>query len=237
MQAVTDSLRLLFTRWSRRASYPLFAWLCIVGLPVMLNILAGVNDDFRSSLGEYYGPISLFLMFQFSLGFTTFFLCTMLVTSVGRSGLIEELRLSRLGPRDLLHSLLRLMLQLLWPPALCFLLIIVAYMLYRSNGTVLLRQLYLDRAVLFIGLLALAQLGTILTIMLGLGRNVFWYVLLALPVQFMLTVGGLFLLISRVLAWEMMLLISLAVVWSLYWLGIYRLGRLWQSDFRGKQAG
>ena len=233
---MADSLRLLFSRWSSRASYPLFAWLCIAVLPVLLNIGMGLNDDFRGSLGEYYGPVSLFLMFQFSLGFTTLFLSTMFVTSVGRSELIDELRLSRLQPRDLLRSLLAMILRLLWPPSVAFLLLMTGYLLLRNNGQIELRQLYLDRALLFIGLLALSQLGTILTIMLGLGRNVFWYVLFALPVQLLLTIGAVFLLISRVLSWELLLLLSLGLVVAIHWLATYNLLRLWHPKSAGRRT-
>lgn len=234
---VIESLQLLLSRWSRRASYPLFAWLCIAVLPVLLNVGAGLNDDFRSSLGEYYGPISLFLMFQFSLGFTVLFVSTMLVTSVSRSEVIEHLRLSPVKPQILLHAVLKILWNLLWPPCAAFIGLMVGYLLLENRGEFDFRQLYLDRALLFVGLLALAQLGSILTICCGLGRNVFWYVLLALPVQFLLTIGAVFLLISRVLPWELLLPLSLGLVMAIHWMATYNLNRLWHPRSAGRRIG
>jgi hypothetical protein len=234
---VIDSLQLLLSRWSRRASYPLFAWICIAALPVLLNVGAGMNDDFRSSLGEYYGPISLFLMFQFSLGFTVLFLSTLLVTSVSRSQLIEHLRLSPASPQVLLLAVLKCLVNMFWPPCAAFITLMIAYLLFENQGRIDYRQLYLDRALLFVGLLALSQLGSILTICCGLGRNVFWYVLLALPVQFILTIGAVFLLISRVLPWELLLPLSLGLVMAIHWMATYNLIRLWHPRSAGRRIG
>lgn len=222
-----DSLQMLFGRWSRSASYPLFAWLCILVLPIALNLIAGLNDEFRSSLGEYYGSISLFLMFQFSLGFSTLFLTTMHVTSVGRSELVEQLRLTTTGPADLIRATVRHLSWLLWPPAAAFLILVFGWMMFQAEQQFVFRMVNLDRALVFLALLAMAQLGSMLIICLGMGRNVFWFVLLALPVQFLLTGGAIFLMVARILPWWVLPFVSLAAVWLLFWLATASLRRLW----------
>ncbi len=232
--AVSQSLQLLFARWSRSGSYPAFAWLCILALPLVLNLLAGINTEFRASLGEYYGLISLFLMFQFSLGFACLFLTTMLVTSVGRSELIDQLRLTATGPAELLGSLLLQLIRLIGPPTLAFFMMVAIWMFLQTDQQLVLRMVSLERTLVFLVLLVLAQFGTMLTVLLGIGRNVFVFVICALVIQFLLTGGVIYLLVARILPWWLLPLIVLGLVAMLRGLAIYNLTRLWppQSAIR-----
>ncbi|MEZ5339173.1 MAG: hypothetical protein R3F46_13060 [bacterium] len=193
----------------------------------MLNFLAGLSDDFRSTMGEYYGLFSLYMMFQFSLGLATLFLSTMLASSIGRSELVPQLRLTRIRPVSVIHAYLHHLAQLLLPPCLAFFLAVAGWMSFSSEQGVLLRGIGILQVLLFILVLAIIQLLTVLIVSLGIGRNVFPAVLVAIPAQFVLTGGVVFLLVAHILAPWLLILLSLSLVVALAAAATYNLNRLW----------
>ncbi|MCB1220460.1 MAG: hypothetical protein H7A35_14945 [Planctomycetales bacterium] len=232
---MTQSLISLFTGWSRSARYPAFAWLCILVLPISLNILAGMLEEFRDSLGEYYGLFSLYMMFQFSLGLATLFLGTMLVTSISRSELVEQLRLTLVSPFQLLLATMRHLFSLLWPPSLAFFIGVTIWMFATSQQGMLLRVVGIGQLLVFVLLLACTQLITLLVITLGIERNIFGYVLAAIPVQFALTLGVVFLLVAHILAPWQLVLLSLGLVVAMGAASTYNLNRLWPPQQAGRR--
>ena len=147
---MTLALRQLFARWSHEASYPAFSWICILILPVVLNLLIALVEDFRNSLGEYYGIFTLFMMFQLLLGFCCLFLSTMLVTSVGRSELIDQLRLTFTRPREMINALLGQLMLMIVPPALLFMLAVFGWIMFTTGAEDFQRMISFGRALLFL---------------------------------------------------------------------------------------
>ena len=196
-------------------------------LPLLLNFLAGLSDDFRSALGEYYGMFSLYMMFQFSLGLATLFLSTMMASSIGRSELVPQLRLTQIRPGSIIMAYLRHLAQLLLPPCLAFFLVVAGWMMFSSEQGVVLRGIGILQVLLFISVLAIIQLLTVLIVSLGIGRNVFPAVLVAIPAQFILTGGVVFLLVAHILAPWLLILLSLSLVVALAAAATYNLNRLW----------
>ena len=99
----------------------------------------------------------------------------------------------------------------------------------------LLRVVGIGQLLVFVLLLACTQLITLLVITLGIERNIFGYVLAAIPVQFALTLGVVFLLVAHILAPWQLVLLSLGLVVAMGAASTYNLNRLWPPQQAGRR--
>lgn len=110
----------------------LFAWLCATAVPVALQALAGASEDARAFLDTYYGGISLYMFFAMAYGFAAVFVAFYQVSSYHRAGTLDLLRLSGIGPRDVLLGVFLQLELILVPPLLGFAALFAAYVNYLS---------------------------------------------------------------------------------------------------------
>lgn len=125
-------------RIARRNNLHLFAWLCALAVPAGLQLLAGLNEDVASYMGEYYGPISLFMFFTMTYGFATVFVSYYLVGSIKRAGTLDMLRVSQARPRDVVLGVFWQLARVLVPPVLVFMSGFAVYAFWLEEG----RQLF-----------------------------------------------------------------------------------------------
>jgi len=59
----------------------LFAWLCAVALPLVLQWLSGTLPEVKDYLGYYYGWFSLFMFFALTYGFGAVFVAFYQISS------------------------------------------------------------------------------------------------------------------------------------------------------------
>lgn len=120
-------------RMAQRNNLGLFAWVAAVLLPVALQFVAGVQEEVRLYLGEWYGPFTLYFFFVMTYGFATIFVCFYQLSSYRRQGTLDMLRIARLTPWEVLRDVFIQLQRTLLPPIAGFALIFVGYMLYSSD--------------------------------------------------------------------------------------------------------
>jgi hypothetical protein len=118
----------LGARMARRNHLYLFAWLCAVGLPGLLQVIAGQVQDVRDYLGEYYGVATLYMFFAMTFGFGTIFVSYYQANGYRRAGTLDLLRTSGLAPGAVLGGVFLQLQQVLVPPLVAALLGLFIYL-------------------------------------------------------------------------------------------------------------
>lgn len=108
-------------RIAARNNLYLFAWLTAIAMPWALQWFVGTNDDILSYLGDYYGPLTLFMFFTLTYGFATVFTAYYVMGGLRGSGTLDSLRLSQLTPGEVVGGVFLQLERILIPPMLGFL--------------------------------------------------------------------------------------------------------------------
>lgn len=116
-------------RMAVRNNLIIFAWLCGVGLPLILQVLAGITEDVRDYLDSYYGIPSLYIFFVMCYGFATIFVSYYQANGYRKAGTLDLLRVANFDPLAVLAGAFLQLQQMLIPPLLAFLLGILVYAL------------------------------------------------------------------------------------------------------------
>jgi hypothetical protein len=118
---------ILGQRMAVRNNLVLFAWLCGLGLPVILQVLSGLTEDVRSYLDSYYGIPSLYIYFVMCFGFATIFVSYYQANGYRKAGTLDLLRVANFNPLAVLVGAFLQLQRMLIPPLLAFLLGILVY--------------------------------------------------------------------------------------------------------------
>jgi hypothetical protein len=119
-------------RMAGRNNLYIFAWLCAVVLPAVLQWLSGQVVEVRDYLGSYYGWFSLYMFFALTYGFGVVFVAYYQVSGYHKAGTLDLLRVSGIRPREVLSGVFLQLQMILIPPLLGFALVLVGYSLVVS---------------------------------------------------------------------------------------------------------
>lgn len=105
----------------------LFAWLCAVVLPAVLQWLSGQMPEVKDYLGNYYGWFSLYMFFALTYGFGAVFVAYYQVSGYHKAGTLDLLRVSGIQPWEVLAGAFIQLELILVPPLLGFGLLLLGY--------------------------------------------------------------------------------------------------------------
>jgi len=219
----------LVGRHARRNYLYLFAWLCAVVLPVVLQVVAGAQDETRDYLGFYYGGISLYLFFVLTYGFGTVFVSFYAISTLRKAGTLDVLRISRVQPWEVVTGVFLVLQRVLLPPLLVFLPGFLVYTRwFVPDGFLAGESLWL-----LLGMALVIVLNEIILagiVCLGLFRDEAPWALISVVVMLVLIIMPIFLLwILRwpVWAFATLMLGITGLIWSA---AILRVGALWRAQ-------
>jgi hypothetical protein len=130
---MSEGLQRLGQRMAARNNLGLFAWVAAVLLPCALQFIAGMQEDVRSYLEQYYGPFTLYFFFVMTYGFATIFVCFYQLSSYRRQGTLDMLRIARLTPWEVMRDVFMQLQRTLLPPIFGFAVVFTVYTLYFSE--------------------------------------------------------------------------------------------------------
>jgi hypothetical protein len=214
-------------RMAWRNNLFLFAWLCALVVPLVLQLIAGLVEEFRHELAGWYGVPSLYMLFTMTYGFATVFISYYQASGYRKAGTIDLLRVASFRPAAVLWGAFWQLQVILGPPVIAFCAGLVIYAQFDKLGPGWLRELRpLDAlAVLVLLLLIQALLSSIpLT---GLFKRGEILALVCLPVVLPLNLAPMFLSQSR--GWAGLVALSTMLGLLLLTLGgaWLRLQRMW----------
>jgi len=124
-------------RMARRNNLALFAWIAAILLPIALQLIAGMEEEVRQYLDQYYGPFTLYFFFVMTYGFAVVFVCFYQLSAYRRQGTLDMLRVSRLTPYEVLRDAYLQLQYILLPPILGFVLVFSVYLLLTPERAML----------------------------------------------------------------------------------------------------
>lgn len=130
-----SAIQRLGQRMAARNNLGLFAWVAAVLLPCALQFIAGMQEDVRTYLEQYYGPFTLYFFFVMTYGFATIFVCFYQLGSYRRQGTLDMLRIAQLTPWEVLRDVFLQLQRTLLPPILGFAVVFTVYTLFLSDRT------------------------------------------------------------------------------------------------------
>jgi hypothetical protein len=130
-----SAMQRLGQRMAARNNLGLFAWVAAVLLPCALQLIAGMQEEVRSYLEQYYGPFTLYFFFVMTYGFATIFVCFYQLGSYRRQGTLDMLRIARMTPWEVLRDVFLQLQRVLLPPILGFAVVFTVYTLFMSDRT------------------------------------------------------------------------------------------------------
>jgi hypothetical protein len=111
----------LGVRMAQRNHLYLFAWLCALVLPALLQVVAWQVPDIRDYVGEYFGVATLYIFFVLTFSCATIFVSYYQATGYRLAGTLDLLRTAGFSPGALLGGVFLQLQQVLGPPLLAFL--------------------------------------------------------------------------------------------------------------------
>jgi hypothetical protein len=114
-------------RMAQRNNLILFAWLCAIVLPAVLQLIAGLNEDVRSFLDTYYGLPSLYIFFVMCYGFATIFVSYYQANGYRKAGTLDLLRAANFSPLAVLAGAFLQLQTVLVAPLLTFVAVVGIY--------------------------------------------------------------------------------------------------------------
>ena len=130
-----SAMHRLGQRMAARNYLGLFAWIAAVLLPCALQLIAGMQEEVRTYLEQYYGPFTLYFFFVMTYGFATIFVCFYQLSSYRRQGTLDMLRIARLTPAEIVRDVFLQLQRTLLPPILGFAVIFTVYIMWFSDAT------------------------------------------------------------------------------------------------------
>jgi hypothetical protein len=220
-------------RMAQRNNLVLFAWLCGVMLPLILQVLAGVTEDVRQYLDNYYGLPSLYIFFVMCYGFATIFVSYYQANGYRKAGTLDLLRVARFEPLAVLAGAFLQLQALLVPPLLAFLAGITLYAVLVPAARSWFGSLGLLEVAVFALLQALVQAVLCSIPLVSLFRR--GEVLALLSMLLVMPVNALPLLTLRLNA-AIVLAVMLAMLCALLGLAWFNLRSMWPAGMRSSQA-
>ena len=220
---------MLGERMARRNFLYVFAWLCAVVMPLVLQYVAGIIEEVREFMSYYYSDISLYMFFAMTYGFAAVFVSYYLIGGYRQAGTLDPLRVSRVKPWEVCTGVFLLLMKILVPPGLVFLGGFAAYMLFKGQNSFIAGQAWW--VVVGMAEVVLANI-VILAQVPGLGifrRNsllALLGVVLVLPVNIMPVVV---VFINHWPAWAYGLLM-IGVIGLLFGASVFSVTRLWPAQ-------
>jgi hypothetical protein len=205
----------------------LFAWLCAVILPIVLQVIAGLTGDVRDYLGDLYGVPTLYMLFTMTYGFATVFISYYQASNYRKAGTLDLLRVASFSPGQVLGGVFAQLQVILGPPVLVFCGGLLIYGQFDGTSRGWLRDLTMIEGVFVALLLLLIQAMLSAIPLLGLFRRGEVLALACLPVVLPLNVAPMFITQSRGFSGAITLaalLAALAIVLCGAW---FRLSRFW----------
>lgn len=219
----------LVERHARRNYLYLFAWLCAVVLPAVLQVVAGIQEEMRYSLGPYYGAISLYLSFVMTYGFGTVFVSYYAITVLRKAGTLDILRISRVQPWEVVTGVFLVLQRVLLPPLLVFLPGFLAYTRwFEADGFLSGESIWL-----LLGMALVIVLNEIILtgiVCLGLFRDEAPWALISAVAMLVLTALPIILMwIFRWPVWAFAVLM-LGITSLIWYAAILRVAALWRAQ-------
>jgi hypothetical protein len=214
-------------RMAWRNNLYLFAWLCAVALPVILQVIAGLTEDARVFLGDYFGFVSLYIFFAMTFGFATVFVSYYQVNGYRQAGTVDLLRTANFRPGAILLGAFLQLQAILIPPVLLFCTGMLVYLQFDTASWGWLRGATPRAALEFVLMLVLIQAALSALPLLGLFRRAEWLGLAGMLVVLPLNLVPLFVSRSRSGTLLPGLLVLAALAGLLLLAGWWRLSRLW----------
>jgi hypothetical protein len=210
-------------RMAQKNNLFLFAWLCAIVVPVILQVIA----DFRDFLLDWYGVPSLYMLFTLTYGFASVFISYYQASSYRKAGTLDLLRTANFRPGQVLWGVFSQLQTIVGPPVIVFCTGLLVYAQFDPINRGWMRGMRVPEAFGVMLLLLLIQGMLTAVPLLGLFKRGEVLALACLPIVLPLNVAPMFVSQSRGLAGLAavgVMAVLLAIMLLAAWL---RLSRLW----------